>query len=112
MESAIEGIRTGEVTTAIRDIELDGVTVRAGALIGLLDRQVVAAGDSLPGLVRALLEKADASAGSLVTLYRGAPVSEEDAEATLKSIGEAFVGVECELVYGGQPHYHFIISIE
>ena len=112
MEKAAASVQSGEVTEAVRAVTLNGVTVRPGRLIGLLERELVAVGDSPAEVVLAVLGKADVSEGSLVTLYWGASLTEEDAGKVAQEVSTAFPGVEVELVSGGQPHYHLIVSIE
>ena len=112
MEEALATVRTGEVTKAVRGVTLGGVAVEPGKLIGLLERELVLAGDDLAGVVIALLEKAAVSEGDLVTLYRGEPATDEEVDRVMRNVSAAFEGVELELVAGGQPHYHFFLSIE
>ena len=69
-------------------------------------------GDDLAGVVIGVLEKAAPSEGDLVTLYWGEPVTEGEAGNIERDVSAAFQDIELELVEGGQPHYHFVISIE
>ena len=112
MASAITSVQTGEVTTAVRKATIDGLAVQAGKLIGLLDHTLVATGEGLEQVTLAMLEQAEIPEGSLVTLYRGEPVTQGEADSVSASIEAARPDVEVEVVYGGQPHYHFIVSIE
>ena len=112
MTEAAEDVRTGEVTMAVRSASVDGVSVESGQLMGLLEHRVVSAGEGLADVVAAILREADVSEGELVTLYAGEPVSEADGASVVGLLAEAFPGVELELVEGGQPHYHFLLSIE
>ena len=112
MTEAAEDVRTGEVTMAVRSASVDGVSVESGQLMGLLEHRVVSAGEGLADVVAAILREADVSEGELVTLYAGEPVSEADGASVVDLLAEAFPGVELELVEGGQPHYHFLLSIE
>ena len=112
MVTALDSVQTAEVTRAVRSVTLNGVAVEAGSLIGLLDRKLVAAGDGVPEVLIAALKKAQVSKGSLVTLYRGDPLTAGEAEAASEAVTSSFEGVEIELVEGGQPHYHLLASIE
>ena len=112
MEEALPTVRTGEITLAMRDVTLDGVAVERGKLIGLLERKRVVAGDDLAEVLAAIMEKAELSDGDLVTLYWGEPLTADEARDIEDKASEAFKGVELELVEGGQPDYHFIVSIE
>ena len=112
MGESLESVRTGEVTTAVRPVTLNSVEVESGGLIGLLEHELVVAGERLPDLVESLLRKADVEDGDLVTLYWGAPIRDDEARETEQHVGAAFPRAEVELVEGAQPHYHFIISVE
>ena len=112
MEDALASVRTGEITLAMRDVTLDGVSVERGMLIGLLERQIVAAGGDLTEVLMAMMEKAELADGDLVTLYWGDPLTADEARDIESKVYDAFKDVELELVEGGQPDYHFIISIE
>ena len=112
MEEALSSVRTGEVCLAVREVELNGVAVKEGQVIGILDRELVAAGEAPNDVLLALLEKADVEEGHLVTLYHGDPISEESAERAAATVEGALPGVEIEIVDGGQPYYHYVVSIE
>ena len=112
MDEAAGSVRTGEITEAVRSVTLSGVEVEPGRLIGLLERELVAAGDQLEGVLTSVLQRAALSDGELVTLYRGEPVTSHDADAVMQKMNASFPEVDFELVEGGQPHYHFFISIE
>jgi hypothetical protein len=110
MESARAGVRTGEVTQAVRDAALDGITVAEGEYIGLAEGRLLK-GANLQE-VTANVIAALVSGGELVTLYHGKEVSTSEAEELLRRLQEAFPDLEFELYYGGQPLYHFIIAVE
>ena len=112
MTEAAEDVRTGEVTTAVRSASIDGVDVESGQLMGLLEHRVVSAGGGLADTVAAILREAEVSEDELVTLYAGEPVGEDDGSSVVDALAAAFPGVEMELLRGGQPHYHFLLSIE
>ena len=112
MEGVLPSVRTGEVCRAVRPVELQGVSVEDGQIIGMLERKLVAAGDEPTEVLVSLLKEAGLFEGALVTLYSGEPLSDDEAAEALRRVGADFPGVEAELVAGGQPHYHYIISVE
>ncbi len=111
MEAAQEVI-TGEVTWATRDVALNGVKVREGDAIGLLDGELVVDANSFEEVVRWLLAEADLEDRELVTLYYGEQVTEEEAQELRDQLMEDYPDLEFEVLEGGQPHYPYIISIE
>ena len=112
MEEAVSSVRSGEITEAVRAATLEGVKVRPGQFIGLLEGKLVVAGDDLSGVATSLLGKAGVSDGDLVTLYWGDRLTSKDVEGVGEYLTAAFPGLELEVVEGGQPHYHLLVSIE
>ena len=112
MENAITQVDTGEVTVATRTVELNGVDIRDGQHIGLHNGQIVVAGEGLEPTLMELLDKMDAASHEVLTLYRGAEMSENDAAALAAQIAERYPDLTIETHFGGQPHYPFILSLE
>ncbi len=112
MTRAAQSIQTAEVTTATRSVRFDGLDVKAGQIIGLIDGVLRAAGDDPTPLVLDLLDKMHTADREIITVYYGAPVSARDADDLANRIRTAFRSQEVEVVDGGQPHYHYIISVE
>ena len=112
MTAATESVRYGEVTTAIRSADIDGISVEQGATIGLLDGKLVATGDDPSEVLVSVVVKAEPERGGIVTLYSGEPVSEDAAQAATDAVEEALSDIDVELVSGGQPHYHYLFSVE
>jgi len=112
MNAAMSDVETGEVTTATRSVEIDGVNVTEGQIISLLNGKLVIASDNLKDATLGLLKKAHADHFELITLFYGSDVSRMEVDAIVDSIRKKFPKQEIEVQDGGQPHYHFIISIE
>ncbi len=112
MESALGSVRTVEVTRATRDVEIDGVNVRTGDLLGLVDDTVVTAGTDLFTVVTGALDVAGGAAAELLTVYRGAEVPEVDGAAFGQTLAATYSRASVEVVFGGQPHYDYVISVE
>jgi dihydroxyacetone kinase-like predicted kinase len=105
-------VETGEITTATRSVEIDGVDVKEGQIISLLNGKLVQASDDLKTATLGVLKKAHADHFELITIFYGADVSRLDVGAIADSIRKKFPKQEIEVQEGGQPHYQFIISIE
>lgn len=112
MEGALNTVRTGEVTRAVRDTVIDGRTIKKGEFIGLANDRLVASGERLDALVLDLLEKMVDEESGLVTFYFGAGLTGMEARSIADRAGESFPDLDMEIHYGGQPLYHFIISVE
>lgn len=112
MQTAVNDVKSCEVTIATRSVNIDGVNVREGQAIGLLDGKLVATGDSVDEAVVDVLRKAHAEDYELVTLYYGSDVDEAAAQALVEQLSSAFSEQEFVIVFGGQPLYPYLISVE
>ena len=112
MEERLGDVRTGEICLASRDADLGSVSVEEDQVIAMLDRELVYGADTLEETLAGLLEKALDEDSELVTMYWGDLLDADAAEDMVASVEEKFPEIEFELVHGGQPHYHFFISIE
>ena len=112
MRQAKDEIVTGEVTTATRSVELNGVSVQEGQIIGLIDGALAVAGNNVGQVLKDLIAQVCADDCELITLYYGANVQEDEAQALMEELSELYPEPEFELVYGGQAHYHYIVGAE
>lgn len=112
MLRAAKDVITGEVTWATRDVELNGVDVREGDAIGLLDGELVVDTQSFDEAVYWLLAEVELENCELVTLYYGEGVDLSQAKGLTERLTETYPELEFEVVEGGQPHYPYIISVE
>jgi DAK2 domain fusion protein YloV len=112
MTKALSTVKTGEVTIATRSVEMDGVDVKEGQVIGLLNGRLAVAGDDPESVTLEMLAQAGVEEAELVTLYYGADLSVMRANQLADKIRERFPKQEVELIEGGQPHYQLIFSVE
>ena len=112
MEEALAGVETGEVTTASRTVEINGVAVHEGDIIGLHNGVLATSGHEVAEVVRRLLEIMSARERELITLYSGGEVTPEAAALLAAAVREAYPMASVETHSGGQPHYHYILSVE
>jgi len=112
MERAAKEIQTGEVTTAIRSTQIKGIRVKKGELIGLLNGSPVVSGRKVEEVVQKLLHQMEAERHEVISIYYGNLISQIQAEQLTHEICQRYPEQEVELVAGGQPHYHYILSVE
>jgi hypothetical protein len=112
MEKQMSDVQAGEVTQAVRTAEVDGLNVQHGDFIGLRNGKLVVRGESLQDVSNELLKKMDAGKGGLITIYYGNFVAEAAAQDFAETVRGEYPDLDVELAYGGQPHYHFIVSVE
>ena len=112
MTAEMSRVKTGQVTYAVRDTELDGKVIKENDIMGIGDQGIVAVGQDIADTtVEMIMELVD-DESELISIYYGADVTEEDAEAIAEKVSEVCSGVEVEVNYGGQPIYYYLVSIE
>jgi DAK2 domain fusion protein YloV len=112
MRQAKDNVVTGEITTATRSVELNGVNVAQGQIIGLIDGSLSVAGDNVTEVLWRILDQMCSVECELITLYYGNGVRASDARRMTDELKQTYPEREFELVYGGQAHYHYILSAE
>ena len=112
MTKAMEDVSCIEITTAVRDVELNGVDVKEGQLIGLLDGNLIASGTELVTILRQTLKSLEEIDPELLTVFVGEDATEENTSLLGDAINDLYPTAEIEVVKGDQPHYHFIIAVE
>lgn len=112
MKEAISHVKSGQVTYAVRDTEISGKKIAEGDVIGIAHGDIVSVGSEVTEVTRELIEELVNEDHSLITLYYGEDVDEEDGEKLLKELEEEYEDLDIELVYGGQPLYYYLISLE
>jgi DAK2 domain fusion protein YloV len=112
MEQAAGEVQTGEITIATRSVQLNGVDVKEGEAIGLLNDNLVASDRSPEQVIEEVLRQMKAEEYEIITIYYGGSVTQKQAEALATQISQDYPEQEVELVNGGQPHYIYILSAE
>src|SRR5215216_4999567 len=112
MTKALSHVKTGEITVAVRSVEIDDVKVESGQVIALLDGKLVASAGSVEEACLELLEKAGAAEHELITLFYGEDMTHAEANRIADVIKNKYANLEVEVQEGDQPHYQFIISVE
>lgn len=112
MAQAMQGVKTVEVTRAVRPAKIDGVKVRKGQAIGLLDDSLIVSGDAIDQVLIETIEKAAIGSAEMVTVYYGAGIGEARAKQAVEKLQLRYPAVQFEVVKGDQPHYYYIASVE
>ena len=112
MTRALGLVHTGEITRATRTVQLNGVEVEQGAIIGLADGRLCCSGPDERAVLDMLLPHLDAAACGIITLYYGADVTMTQAAEAADHIRDRCPHVEVEVIEGGQPHYFYILGAE
>lgn len=112
MTQASREIHTIELTIATRTARVNGIKVKDGEYIALLNTDLVANSSSMARAALRALSEFDAESHEIATIYRGQDATEQDAEQLCAAISKRYPNLEIEVVDGGQPHYHFVIGVE
>jgi DAK2 domain fusion protein YloV len=112
MKEAVVGVCSGEVTRAVRATSVGGVRVRQGDAIAMLDDKLVASCATTVEAIQKLCLFAAPVVGALITLYWGGDTQEQEAQEVADTLRSCCPGVELEVVFGGQPYYDYLVSIE
>ncbi len=112
MIHALDNVKAGQVTHAVRSTSVNGFKIAEGDIIGLDDKKILAKSDKIEDTVLKLLDKLKEDYHEVITLYYGEEVKEEDAVALTEKVQEAFPDCDIDCHYGGQPVYYYLLSLE
>ena len=112
MNEVISAVRSGSVTYAVRTTNVDGIDVKVGDIMGLDEHSVLTTGNNVTDTTVELVQKLVTSDSSNITLFYGEGVTEEDTANLQAKLEEKFPNVDISIVFGGQPVYYYIISVE
>lgn len=112
MTKAIEEVKTGLITYAVRDSNFDGVDIEEGNYLGITEGRISAVGEVIDEVIEKVLSDMVDEDSSLITIYYGSDVKEEEALKLEDNIKEIYTECDVEIHYGGQPLYYYIISVE
>lgn len=112
MTKAIDHVSTAQVTFAARDSMIDGQSVKMGQILGMENGTITVIEDDMIQAAFKITRHLCNRHTELVTIFYGEGAAEEDAEKLEGMLKEKFPNVDYSVVCGGQPVYHFIISVE
>jgi DAK2 domain fusion protein YloV len=112
MTKALDEVETGEITSATRSVEIDGVETKEGQIIVLHNGKLILSAANLEQACLGFLEKAHADHYELITLFYGAALERHEVNSITDVIRQRYPEQEIEVQEGGQPHYYFIIAVE
>ena len=112
MLAEIGNVKTGQVTYAVRDTEIDGKTIKQDDYMGIGDSSILSVGQDLKATTLEMVDAMVDEDSAIVSIYYGTDASEEAAEEIGTVIEEKYPDVEVEINAGGQPIYYYVISVE
>ena len=112
MMAEIENVKTGQVTYAVRDTEIDGKTIKQNDFMGIGDKSILSAGTDLMATTLEMVDAMVDEDSAIVSIYFGSDSDEDSANELAAAIEEKYPDVEVEVNDGGQPIYYYVISVE
>src|SRR5579883_110045 len=112
MTEAARSVQTAEITTAVRSVQMGNVRVREGDYIGIVNGDLVIAGQDREHVFDETLKRMQIEQLEIVTLYYGEGITQQVAEEAARRIKSRYSHLEIQVVNGGQAHYAYIISAE
>ncbi|WP_051150562.1 DAK2 domain-containing protein [Thermobrachium celere] len=108
----IKGVKTGQVTFAVRDTVFNDVEVKEGNKIAIANGKLIKASEDLEEITLSLIDELVDDESQLITIFYGNGVSEEEAQELQNKLEEKYKDVDITIYYGGQPLYYYLISVE
>jgi DAK2 domain fusion protein YloV len=112
MNRAQQGVKSVEITRAVREAQIGKVHTRVGDFIGLINGELITSSQNLLQAVSSTAKEANLEDAEIVTLYYGADIKEKEVEELAQAIKTDYPSLNLEVVKGGQPHYCCIMSVE
>lgn len=112
MSEEIARVKTGQVTYAVRDTNIDGFDIEKEDIMGIGDKGLLAVGKEIEKTTLEMISKMVDEESGLISLFFGQEVSSEDADQLLAKVEEAYPDCDVELQSGGQPIYYYVVSVE
>ncbi|WP_148466260.1 DAK2 domain-containing protein [Peptoniphilus harei] len=112
MMEAVASVIDASITYAVRDTTINGKEIHKDDIIGIAAKDIISSGKTVYDVVTDTVDKLMDEDISLVTLFYGEDVSEEDAEVVREAIEEKYPDIDIDVIEGDQPIYYYIISLE
>lgn len=112
MTKAISAVKTGQVTYAVRDTEIDDLKISEGDILGINEKDIAVTGKEVSEVTKKLVEDMLDDDAEFLTLYYGEDVKEDEANALAEELEEEYPDLEVDVKFGGQALYFYIFSIE
>lgn len=112
MTEEMKKVKSGQVTYAVRDTNIDGKEIKQGNIMGLDDKTILSVGTDITETTTNLIRRLADEDSELISLYYGADITEETAGQLADLIREEYPDMDVEVHFGGQPIYYYVLSVE
>lgn len=112
LNSVIEMVKTASVTYAVRDTEMDGIEIKEGNILGLIEGKIKEVGENPYEVAKALLENLVDEDSELITIFQGKDCDQEKVDNFVSEMEDKYEDLDVQCYNGEQPLYYFIMSVE
>lgn len=112
LNNIMEAVKTGSITYAVRDTEMDGIQIKEGNMLGLVEGKIKEVGNDKIQVAYKVLEDMIDEDSELITIYYGEDVNKEEIDNFIESLEEKYSDIDIQCYEGNQPLYYFFISVE
>ncbi len=112
MIEEMKKVKSGQITYAVRDTNIDGKEIKQGNIMGLNEKTILAVGEEVADTTIDLIHQLVDDESELISLYYGADITSDIAEELTTQVMEEYPDIDVEVHYGGQPIYYYVISVE
>lgn len=112
LKELMEAVKTGSVTYAVRDTEIDGIKIEEGDMLGLVEGKIKEVGKDKFEVAEKVLANMVDDDSELITVFYGEDIKEEDANSFVEKLEEKYEDCDIQLYKGDQPLYYFLMSVE
>ena len=112
MTEELANVKSGQITYAVRDTNIDGKEIKENDYMGIGDAGILSVGADMEQTLIDMVDQLVTDESGIISLYYGEEVSEEDASALAEKLQEKYADIEVEVNNGGQPVYYYILSVE
>jgi DAK2 domain fusion protein YloV len=112
MIEEMKKVKSGQVTYAVRDTNIDGKEIKQGNIMGLDDKTIISVGDNIEDTTFELITGLVEDDSELISIYYGAETTEEQANELAELVMGEYPDMDVEVHFGGQPIYYYILSVE
>lgn len=108
----IKGVKSGQVTYAVRDTNIDGKEIHQNDIMGIGDQGILSVTTSVHDTTLEMIDAMADEDTELISIYYGADVSQEDVDALTEAVEKKYNSCDVDVQYGGQPIYYYVVSVE
>jgi hypothetical protein len=112
MNDSVYSVATGSVTYAVRDTEIDGIEIKEGNILGLIEGKIVEVGQDPYEVASGLVSRMVNDESELITVFYGSDSDPEKVEELMEAMEDKYSELDVQYYDGGQPLYYFLISVE